>query len=434
MTFTELARKLAEQTPANRNRAVDFFRAAAIMMVVVGHWIVNAPYYSEGNLELSKLLVLQPWTQFVTWIFQVMPIFFIVGGYSNAASWASAQKNPAKRYGWQANRLRRLLIPIIPLVLFSYLAAVVAHWTRIDPDLVRYGSRAALNPVWFLAVYILVTVAVPVSAMVWRRFGLYSVVALTIAAACVDLIAFAGGVGWLRWANYAFIWLALHQLGYWWHRGVNRILGPILLLAFGVGSLFLLIGPLEYPIAMISVPGMEVSNSRPPTFAMIAIGFVQAGVMLLVAEPVSRWMNNLRPWLLVVLVSQRIMTIYLWHITVLIALAGIGIITSGIGLQEQPGSALWWLERPIWIAVLTAALSLFVVLFGRVELWARSLKAQPPRPVRAVIGALLACSGLAFLALNGVAADNLLGFNVVPIIAFFIGVGLATMGYRLTSE
>ncbi len=69
----------------------------------------------------------------------------------------------------------------------------------------------------------MVTVAVPVSTAIWRRYGLLSVAVLAAAAVCVDLIAFAGGEGWLRWSNYGFVWLAMHQLGYWWHGGGTTI-------------------------------------------------------------------------------------------------------------------------------------------------------------------------------------------------------------------
>ena len=80
------AKELAAQTPANRNRYVDFLRAMSILMVITGHWLVATVYYADGVFAGGKLTEVQPSTQWLTWIFQVMPIFFIVGGYSNAVS------------------------------------------------------------------------------------------------------------------------------------------------------------------------------------------------------------------------------------------------------------------------------------------------------------------------------------------------------------
>jgi len=92
---------MAAKTPAERNRYVDFLRAVSILMVVTGHWLIVALYYEDGSLTTSSLLVIRPGTQWLTWVFQVMPIFFIVGGYANAVSLESAgRKGIDYAAGW----------------------------------------------------------------------------------------------------------------------------------------------------------------------------------------------------------------------------------------------------------------------------------------------------------------------------------------------
>ena len=104
------ARDLAARTPEARNRYVDFLRAASILVVVIGHWLMAAPFVSEGELRLSNdMLHVAPWTQWLTWALQVMPLFFIVGGYANAASWEAAQRSGAGYGAWIAGRLQRLV-------------------------------------------------------------------------------------------------------------------------------------------------------------------------------------------------------------------------------------------------------------------------------------------------------------------------------------
>ena len=93
MRLVEQVLEAARQTPASRNRAADCYRTLAICFVVFGHWMLVAPYAPEGELELRKILAEQPWTQYLTWLFQVMPVFFFVGGYANAASWSSSRKS-----------------------------------------------------------------------------------------------------------------------------------------------------------------------------------------------------------------------------------------------------------------------------------------------------------------------------------------------------
>jgi hypothetical protein len=220
----------------------------------------------------------------------------------------------------------------------------------------------------------------------------------------------------------------MHQIGYWWHSGGTGWRGAAVLILAGLAALALLVGPLGYPISMVTVPGAEVSNSRPPTVAMLAIGCVQGGLMLLLAEPVSRWLQNLRAWAAVILVSQMIMTVYLWHITALIALVGLSFLAGGIGLGAVPGEAAWWLLRPVWFAALIMALLPFVMVFSPLEAGSRRTHARPPGPVRVILGALMTCAGLTFLALDGAGAVNLLGVNAGPALLALIGVGLSTAG------
>ena len=111
------ALSLAAQTPPSRNRYVDFLRASSIGAVIAGHWLIAAPWIRDGELQLDHMLAVQPWTQWLTLLFQVMPLFFLVGGYSNAASWEAARRT-GKPYGtWFAGRARRLIGPVVPLVL-----------------------------------------------------------------------------------------------------------------------------------------------------------------------------------------------------------------------------------------------------------------------------------------------------------------------------
>ena len=87
------ARELANATPPARNRYVDFLRAAAILVVVFGHWLAAAPYMTADGLKITSMLGVAAWSHLLTWALQVMPIFFIVGGYSNSISWEAAGRD-----------------------------------------------------------------------------------------------------------------------------------------------------------------------------------------------------------------------------------------------------------------------------------------------------------------------------------------------------
>ena len=420
------AKLAAEHTPHRRNRAVDLFRAVAIGLVVLGHWFLVAPQIVDGEVRLAVLLVEAPWTQYATWLFQVMPVFFFVGGYANAISWTSVRHDASKRREWASSRLTRLLVPIVPLVLIWACGAAVAKWVGIPIEIIDAASQAALVPVWFLAVYIMITVVVPASVWIWDRIGPVSVLALMAGAITVDMIAFGYKLGWLRWVNYGFIWMAVHQMGFWW-QSQRHVTPPwFFIVLVGVIWMVLLIAGFGFPVAMISVPGAEISNTRPPTTAMFAIGCIHIGILLALEVPVKKWLANVSPWAAVIAVNQMIMTVYLWHITVLIVLIGVSLLADGVGLRLSPGTTEWWVLRPIWIALLAAGLIPFVSLFRRFETVGKTEKRMRPGYAQAFLGALLACVGLVVLALNGIGASYALGFNPYAVVLVAVGVWIAT--------
>ena len=47
---------LAAQTPASRNRAVDFYRAVAMGVVALGHWLGTVVVVHHGKLDGGNLL------------------------------------------------------------------------------------------------------------------------------------------------------------------------------------------------------------------------------------------------------------------------------------------------------------------------------------------------------------------------------------------
>ncbi len=411
---------MAVRTAPTRNRYVDFLRALSICVVVLGHWLVNMPVVIDGEWRAAELLRVAPWTQWLSWAFQVMPVFFVVGGYSNAASWRSAQRKGLDYGSWAAARLQRLAAPILPLLIFWACIAVTARQLDVEPALLRSVSRAALVPVWFLAVYILVTVATPLTHRLYREMGMTSFGLFALAAAAIDLLAFSGGLTALRWANYGFVWLAVHQLGFMWQDGRLAGLKRGLPLALGGLGLLLLVTAAGYPISMLTVPGATVSNSRPPTLALLAVGVFHIGLLLTLEAPAQRWLERIRPWILTVLVNSRIMTLYLWHLTVMVMLVGAAMQLGGIGLSTKLGSAAWWLMRPAWITVLLAVLPLFIALFGRYEQASgRTATALPTW--RIITGSLLLSAGLASLARYGISDGGPLGLRLAAVLPAVAG-------------
>jgi len=425
------AKSLAEQAPPERNRYVDFLRALSILAVVVGHWLVAAPYIgSDGEVVGGHLLGILPWTQWLTWGFQVMPIFFLVGGYSNGVSWSSTRAKNGHYSDWFASRIQRLINPVFPVLLVWGLFAFLATQAGMGRATVRMAVELALVPVWFLAVYLLVTALAPFTWRLWEKLGFASVGVFAAAAVVVDVLTFALDVPYVNFLNFIFVWVGIHQLGYAWQQG--RI-GQGRALALFLGGLAVLIGITvygPYPIAMIGVPGAEITNSMPPTLALLALGVTQTGLVLALEHWGRKLLDNLTLWTATVLMNGMIMTVYLWHLTAYVLVMVAAWLGGGIGLRMAPGSAEWWWARPVWFALYIAVLLPLIALFARYERGMGAAKRDTPVPhLRLVIGMIAICIGLAMTAAISIASpEGVTGVRLWVVALPFVGAALVGFG------
>lgn len=416
----EAARRLANETPPDRNRVVDLMRVLSILVVVLGHWLMAAVKVEDGELVPGHLLQLAEWTHPLTWIFQVMPVFFFVGGFSNARSWRSARLRGEPYGSWLRARLRRLLMPVLPLLVVWGVFGWVALQAGVPWETLRLGSQTALVPTWFLAAYVVIVLLAPVALAVWERFGWWSVTVGVALAALTDVVSIAGDVTWVGFLNYLFVWGTVHQVGYAWVDG--RIEGSarrwgLLALGFLVTLVLVWLGP--YPVAMVGLDTAELTNSYPPRVTLAFLGLFQAGLVL-VAEPrLQRWMQRPLPWLFVVSISVQIMTIYLWHLTAMVIVIGLSMLGGGVGLGIEPLSGAWWATRPLWFLVVGAMTFVLVTQLRRFERPPPESRPAPPA-WRPVLAALLGCGGLGLLAAIGIADED--GLNGIILTLPFVGV------------
>lgn len=420
------ARAVAAKTPESRNRYVDFLRALSICAVVCGHWLVTTLHVTDGEVTIRNMLECQPATQWLTWLFQVMPVFFIVGGYSNGVSWNAASRD-GRPYGeWLRGRLQRLVGPMLPLLVVWILLGAVGNQMGVSVEMVKVGSQAALIPVWFLAVYVIVVVLVPITYAAWRRYGMWSFSVLAAAVVLDDMLYFAADLRVVGWFNYGFIWLAVHQFGYAWREG--RIAGHARALQWAVGGFAVLVGLVTFgphPISMVSVPGDAVSNSLPPKLPLLALGIAQGGLLLSMEGPLRRWLAGTAPWTATVLVNGMIMTVFLWHLTASMLVIGVAMLLDGVGLTTYPGSGVWWLLRPAWFLIYILALAGFSFAFGRFE--RSGGRVTGVTAWRSIIGALLVCGGLSLIALNGIGGEGFLGLRWWVLVLPFTGAMVANI-------
>ena len=417
------AAAIAAATPPDRNRYADALRLLAITMVVIGHWLVAAVWSDHGGLQAGSALSLVPGTQWLTWLFQVMPLFFFVGGFANAVAWRRAEDAGAA--AWIRGRAARLLRPAVALfAVWVPLTAVVAA-SGVDAQLLRLATQAVIVPTWFLATYLVIVALVPVTARLHRRFGLAVPVVLVVLAVLVDA-AHLAGVPAIGFVNYVLIWGAVHQAGYLWADGrlPRSVAGALALFAAGLAALCALVFLAGYPVSMVGVDGAARTNTGPPTIALVALGAAQVGLVLALRKPAERLLARPRVWASVVRAGALTMTVYLWHMTALVAGAAL-LVATGVWSGVAPGGAAWWASRPLWFAALAAVLAGLVPLVARWERAGRPTASAST--LQAALGVAATTAALSLLVLRGLHDPTWPAGIPLPPLALLLA-GLAALG------
>jgi hypothetical protein len=143
-----VADRLTLPTPspvAARRSYLDLLRVVAIAAVVTGHWLLMEISYRDGRLAGQDALAAIPSAAPLTWLFQVMPVFFLVGGYVNAGSWLAWRDDGGGWATWVATRARRLLRPA-SVYLAAVVVAVVLVWGSIHQWGFVWRDRASGSP------------------------------------------------------------------------------------------------------------------------------------------------------------------------------------------------------------------------------------------------------------------------------------------------
>ena len=398
--------------PPARNLAVDLYRVSGVVLIVLGHWLAGSVTYHDGYFGRQNPLVDQPWTQWLTWIFQAVPTFFLVAGYAGAVSWTHRRDTEdVSRQTWLRHRLARVLGPTTVYVGLVSAVVVVLDLRHIAGSTLEYAGWAVAMHLWFLAVYLVVVALTPVAIAAQRRWGLLVPAVLAVGVVAVDAVSLGGHLPHLRLLNYLLCWGALYQLGIAWHDGLLAGRRPALLAGGSAVALALLILLGPYPVSMIGVPGQSLQNTDPPSTAMLAFACTQAGLVITLAPALNRALRAGFVQRLLTTANSNVMALYLWHMIPVVIVAIVGY-PAGLLPQPVEGTAEWWFARLEWVVILTLVTAVEMVLLY----WGRKVFAAPlgmlgtPLTDRwaepaMLAGAAMAAYGLAFLAAEGFAPD-----------------------------
>ncbi|MFG1709002.1 acyltransferase [Nonomuraea sp. M3C6] len=339
-----------------RDPFIDLLRVFGMALIVFQHWTIPVLTYDGDRLTTGNALS-TPGVWVVTWISQVMPLVFFAGGAANAISFGRSAK-PAQQ--WLSARLRRLAWPLLPLAAVWIPLPHILLTLGVPAQPLEVGARLTGQLLWFLAVYLIAVTATPYALRLHERYGVRVPAALAAGAVLTDVVRFSTGFEVVGYLNVVFVWLAVHQLGFFYAEGRMKGAWALALGGFGTAALLVAFGP--YPGSMIGLPGAEMSNMCPPTLAMLAVGAGQIGLATLLRP----WLLRLRTGRLLAWAGPRIMTVYLWHMPALFAVSGVVVVLLGID-TPVPGSAFWLVGWPVWFGMLCLVMWPLLKAFTRFE-------------------------------------------------------------------
>ncbi|MGI5285506.1 acyltransferase family protein [Nonomuraea polychroma] len=348
-----------------RDKYVDWLRALSLVVVVVWHWAFTILVWKPHGPEPTSPLGFTSGLWILTWLLQVLPLFFYVGGHVHLLSWRRAKQRGVGIGSFVWRRIRALALPA--LFLSGVWVAIGAAVTfTFQVDWMWRVVLLVLSPLWFLGVYLVLIALLPVALWLHQRYDVLTLIWLGGAALVVDVVRFRYGVDWVGWLNMIIVWGLAHQAGFFYDRIValpRRY--DVALLWTGLFALFGLVYSGIYPGSMVGVPGDKWSNMAPPTFVIVALLLFQIGLVEVLRPAMERVLE--RPgWRRVNdFINRYALPLFLFHTTGMAISLGLSWWLLGTLGSTIPPDWEWWIERPIAIIGPLICTAPVIYLFGR---------------------------------------------------------------------
>lgn len=381
-------------TPPGRDRAVDVVRLSALVVVMFGHCALLLATIDSSGVRIGNLIGELPAVAPITWVVQVMPLFFLAGGAAGAYGYQAGTP-----WGtWLFARAQRLCRPV-----FWYLAAwtlgLLAARLTLGSESASALGRESVALLWFLGVYLVTLAFVPALTRLGTRRAVVIVLACLLAsAAAMDAIRFAVGTPAIGVANFVIVWLIPVTIGvaYARHLIARRAALIIAVSAFAAQLVLVAAGP--YEVALVVTGAEQISNVAPPTLVLALHCTWMSCAFVLAASAIRRYAQRPWVWRVVATGNGGAMTLYLWHIPA-IAIAALILHAAGLDAYDVAAAGFWGLlalRALVFGAVMMVLFQVLAPLEHRpLPWWDRPVDATGDRAAAA--GVLICGAGVALV-------------------------------------
>lgn len=382
--------KILEAT-AGRDRPTDLVKASALLLVTIGHglaWNITPGGTIQNTLDAIPNLF------WISWILQILPLFFFLAGTQLGSLRAAKSDKFAKR---------TLRLTTDTLTLYLIAAVIAAGAGLIDTSYAKTFGLLAVQLTWFVGVYLAILATGPLLARLrLKHIGMLFALIVAVDLIRIHALAFGG------WANMYLVWAffaaaGVHKETLW--KLPTAAKATIAGIAGGSAVLLVIYGP--YSRALITVEsGPGLSNLAPPTTVLTLAGLCQIMLLSLIWPTLRKATEQNKIWIPTAVFAGAAMQIYLYHMILLSVIVGL-LTTSGFG--PQAASLVWWVVHiVVWALVITlvfllakplAALSrklnsALIKPFGQRALTAQASTYRAALGVTAVVVLLIASGGV----------------------------------------
>jgi hypothetical protein len=348
-----------------RDRSIDAARAAAIVGVVAGHWLVTGLVPGPDGVATASPLTAMPALAPASWLLQTLGLLFFAGGYAVARRGRTSPPGPdrdARRTPGPRRGLGRLVRPVLVLLAGLGLTLLAGAALGVPATTLHTIVRLTASPLWFLLPYLALHLATGPLRRLVHRTGAAAVLPLIATVTATDLGLLPGPVALL--AAWAIPWIlglvlaAKDDVHTPWPAGTW--VGAALA-CWGAAALAALILLAGYPPSAVGVPGAGRSNLDPPSLLAVALAVTQIGVFLLLRRPLSRLLRHEAAYRPIAALNRAAVPVYLGHQVTLLALAGLAALVDPAmpGLLTPPDGVRWVVDRVAWLPVLALLLGGF---------------------------------------------------------------------------
>lgn len=348
--------EVASQTPPDRDRAIDVIRICALMGVVAGHTVMATSMIRDEVFIWGNLLTTSVLFQALTWVLQIMPLFFFAGAAASVTSWQPG----ASWGGWLMKRCTRLFRPVFYYLAF-WAVTLAALYPLLPIHIYEPIAGISVQLLWFLGAYVLMLAAIPLLCRINTPAHLAAgVVAVWLFVLAIDVVRLhVPGTALLGYLNMT-VWLIPGMFGVAYRRGVldGRWALRIGVGMFAVNLALLAFGP--YELSLVGIEGQRLANMTPPSLLLAGHAIMMCAFVIAAAPAINRWAQRPRVWWLTAIGNSGAMTLYLWHMPALLLTH---LAFCYLGLYRYPGEPnFFWLSAFQLALVLAVVMVLFLVL------------------------------------------------------------------------